>query len=113
MRISSAPAMAISRRCSTVRSPYRVVLALALVEALVWLVALGSGTSGGVLDPSAHPGRGAQFSTIGRFLPAPAGSSGRLPAWRQSSSEAMRAPLHRRACSPVELTGDFAALPAE
>jgi CIC family chloride channel protein len=36
----------------------RIVLALLAVKAVVWLVALGSGTSGGVLAPFADPRRG-------------------------------------------------------
>ena len=42
----------------------RVVLALFVVKALVWLVALGSGTSGGVLAPLLILGGAAFFSAI-------------------------------------------------
>ena len=86
----------------------RAVLALLLVKALVWLVALGSGTSGGVLAPLLLMG-GALGFLLGQYLPggsalwALAGMAGIL-------SGAMRAPL-TAALFAVELTGDFAMLP--
>jgi len=86
----------------------RVALALLLVKATVWLVALGSGTSGGVLAPLLLLG-GAMGFLVGQFLPggsalwALAGMAGIL-------SGAMRAPL-TAALFAVELTGDFAMLP--
>jgi CIC family chloride channel protein len=87
----------------------RVVLALALVKALVWLVALGSGTSGGVLAPLLILG-GALGFLIGQFLPGPAGFWA-LAGMAAILSGAMRAPL-TGALFVCELTGDFAALPA-
>jgi H+/Cl- antiporter ClcA/CBS domain-containing protein len=87
----------------------RVVLALALVKALVWLVALGSGTSGGVLAPLLILG-GALGFLIGQFLPGPAGFWA-LAGMAAILSGAMRAPL-TGALFACELTGDFAALPA-
>lgn len=86
----------------------RVVLALLVVKALVWLIALGSGTSGGVLAPLLLLG-GALGFVLGQYLPggsalwALAGMAGIL-------SGAMRAPL-TAALFAVELTGDFAMLP--
>lgn len=86
----------------------RVVLALLIVKAVVWLIALGSGTSGGVLAPLLMLG-GAMGFLVGYFLPggsalwAMAGMAGAM-------SGAMRAPL-TAALFAVELTGDFAMLP--
>lgn len=86
----------------------RVAVALLLVKATVWLVALGSGTSGGVLAPLLLLG-GASGFLIGHYLPggsalwALAGMAGIL-------SGAMRAPL-MAALFAAELTGDFAMLP--
>ena len=50
----------------------RAVVALLVVKAVVWLVALGSGTSGGVLAPLLILG-GALGYLIGLLLPGPAG----------------------------------------
>ncbi|WP_298671258.1 chloride channel protein [uncultured Sphingomonas sp.] len=87
----------------------RVVLALLAVKAIVWLVALGSGTSGGVLAPLLILG-GALGVLVGQFLPGPTG------LWAMAGmagimSGAMRAPL-TGALFAVELTGHFDALPA-
>ncbi|TCM16023.1 H+/Cl- antiporter ClcA [Novosphingobium sp. PhB165] len=86
----------------------RVAVALLLVKATVWLIALGSGTSGGVLAPLLLIG-GALGFLLGHYLPggpaiwALAGMAGIL-------SGAMRAPLMATLFA-VELTGDFAMLP--
>lgn len=86
----------------------RIALSLLVVKAVVWLIALGSGTSGGVLAPLLMLG-GALGFLIGHFLPggsafwALAGMAGIM-------SGAMRAPL-TAALFAVELTGDFAMLP--
>jgi len=86
----------------------RVAVALLMIKAVVWLVALGSGTSGGVLAPLLLMG-GAMGFLLGQVLPggpalwALAGMAGIL-------SGAMRAPL-TAALFAVELTGDFAMLP--
>ena len=87
----------------------RVILALLIIKAIVWLVALGSGTSGGVLAPLLILG-GALGALLGLFLP------GSIGFWAMIGmagimSGAMRAPL-TGALFAVELTGDFAALPA-
>jgi len=87
----------------------RVILVLLVVKAVVWLIALGSGTSGGVLAPLLIMG-GAFGALLGHFLPgsigfwAMIGMSGMM-------SGAMRAPL-TGALFAVELTGHFDALPA-
>ncbi len=86
----------------------RVVLALLVVKGVVWLVALGSGTSGGVLAPLLILG-GAAGALIGHLwlgnpgLWAMVGMAGIL-------SGAMRAPL-TGALFAAELTGLFDALP--
>lgn len=86
----------------------RAAIALLAVKAAVWLIALGSGTSGGVLAPLLLLG-GALGYLLGEVLPggsalwALAGMAGIL-------SGAMRAPL-MAALFAVELTGDFVMLP--
>ncbi|WP_079638603.1 chloride channel protein [Sphingopyxis flava] len=86
----------------------RVVLALLVVKGVVWLVALGSGTSGGILAPLLILG-GAAGALAGHLwlgdpgLWALAGMAGIL-------SGAMRAPL-TGALFAAEVTGLFAALP--
>ncbi|TPG14631.1 chloride channel protein [Sphingomonas oligophenolica] len=87
----------------------RVVLALLVVKAVVWLVALGSGTSGGVLAPLLILG-GALGALAGQVLP---GASGfwALIGMAGILSGAMRAPL-MGAIFVVELTGHFDALPS-
>jgi len=87
----------------------RVVLALLVVKAIVWLVALGSGTSGGVLAPLLILG-GAMGALIGHFLPGSAGFWA-LIGMAGIMSGAMRAPL-TGAIFVVELTGHFDALPS-
>jgi H+/Cl- antiporter ClcA/CBS domain-containing protein len=86
----------------------RVVLSLLVVKAAVWLIALGSGTSGGVLAPLLMLG-GALGFLLGHFLPG--GSAlWALAGMAGTMSGAMRAPL-TAALFAVELTGDFAMLP--
>ncbi|MBC9033796.1 chloride channel protein [Sphingomonas sp. JC676] len=89
--------------------PMRVVLALLVVKAVVWLVALGSGTSGGVLAPLLILG-GALGVLLGQFLPGPVGFWAMI-GMAGIMSGAMRAPL-TGALFAVELTGHFDALPA-
>ncbi|UIJ46096.1 chloride channel protein [Sphingomonas cannabina] len=86
----------------------RVVLALLVVKALVWLIALGSGTSGGVLAPLLILG-GALGYLVGCFLPGPPGFWAMI-GMAGIMSGAMRAPL-TGALFAVELTGHFGALP--
>lgn len=86
----------------------RVVLALLVVKAVVWLVALGSGTSGGVLAPLLILG-GAAGAMIGQGLPGGAGFWA-MAGMAGIMSGAMRAPL-TGALFAAELTGRFDALP--
>lgn len=87
----------------------RVILALLVVKAIVWLVALGSGTSGGVLAPLLIMG-GALGALLGQFLPGSVGFWA-MVGMAAMMSGAMRAPL-TGALFAVELTGHFDALPA-
>jgi H+/Cl- antiporter ClcA len=87
----------------------RVVIALLVVKAVVWLVALGSGTSGGVLAPLLILG-GALGALLGQFLPGATGFWA-LVGMAGIMSGAMRAPL-TGALFAAELTGRFDALPA-
>jgi len=86
----------------------KVVIALALVKAVVWLVALGSGTSGGVLAPLLILG-GALGYLCGILLPGDPGYWAML-GMAAIMSGAMRAPL-TGALFAVELTGQFQSLP--
>ena len=86
----------------------RVILALLVVKAIVWLVALGSGTSGGVLAPLLIMG-GALGALLGQFLPGSVGFWAMI-GMAAMMSGAMRAPL-TGALFAVELTGHFDALP--
>ncbi|GHH25217.1 chloride channel protein [Sphingomonas glacialis] len=87
----------------------RVILTLLVVKAIVWLVALGSGTSGGVLAPLLIMG-GAFGALLGQFLPGSVGFWAMI-GMAGMMSGAMRAPL-TGALFAVELTGHFDALPA-
>jgi H+/Cl- antiporter ClcA len=87
----------------------RVILALLFVKAVVWLVALGSGTSGGILAPLLILG-GAAGCLIGQYLPGDAGFWA-LIGMAGIMSGAMRAPM-TGALFAAELTGHFDALPA-
>src|SRR3546814_1202378 len=82
----------------------RAVLALLVVKAIVWLVALGSGTSGGILAPVLILG-GALGYIAGLFLPGGAGFWA-LMGMAGIMSGAMRAPI-TGALFAVELTGHF------
>lgn len=86
----------------------KVVVALLAVKAVVWLVALGSGTSGGVLAPLLILG-GAAGCLIGQFLPGDA-SFWAMIGMAGIMSGAMRAPM-TGALFAVELTGYFEAIP--
>ena len=84
-------------------------LALLLVaKGVVWLVALGSGTSGGVLAPLLILG-GALGGIAGHWLPGGSGPWAMI-GMAGVMSAAMRAPL-TSAVFAVELTGHFASLP--
>lgn len=85
------------------------VLLLLLVKAAIWLVALSSGTSGGVLAPLLILG-GALGWLIGLALPGAPGFWALL-GMAAMLGGTMRAPL-TGALFAVELTGDLRALPA-
>jgi len=86
----------------------QAIVLLLIVKALVWLVALGSGTSGGVLAPLLILG-GALGCAEGHFLPGAPGFWALL-GMAGIMSGSMRAPL-TGALFAVELTGRFDALP--
>ena len=87
----------------------RAAILLLVVKAVVWLVALGSGTSGGVLAPLLILG-GAAGCVAGIWLPGSAGFWAMI-GMAGIMSGAMRAPL-TGAMFAAELTGRFDALPA-
>ncbi len=84
-----------------------IVLLLA-VKAIVWLAALGSGTSGGILAPLLIIG-GAAGALAGQWLPGGSGAWAMIGMCGMMSA-AMRAPL-TSALFVAELTGQFTALP--
>ncbi|MFT3905957.1 MAG: chloride channel protein [Steroidobacteraceae bacterium] len=86
----------------------RAALTLLAVKVVVWLVALGSGTSGGVLAPLLILG-GALGYLFGHFLPGDAGFWAMI-GMAGILSGAMRAPL-TGALFAAELTGHFGVLP--
>lgn len=86
----------------------RGVVTLLVIKALVWLVALGSGTSGGVLAPLLILGGAAGF-IFGQVMPGDP-SFWALIGMAGIMSGAMRAPL-TSALFAAELTGHFEALP--
>jgi H+/Cl- antiporter ClcA/CBS domain-containing protein len=86
----------------------RVVVALLVVKAVVWLVALGSGTSGGILAPLLILG-GAAGYLIGGYLPGQPGFWA-MVAMAGILSGAMRAPM-TAALFAAELTNHLSALP--
>jgi chloride channel protein, CIC family len=87
----------------------RVVLALLVVKAIVWLIALGSGTSGGILAPLLILG-GATGCLFGHVLPGDAGFWAMI-GMAGIMSGAMRAPM-TGGLFAAELTGHFTSLPA-
>lgn len=86
----------------------RMVVLLLLVKAVVWLVALGSGTSGGILAPLLILG-GATGFLIGQVLPGDAGFWAMI-GMAGILSGAMRAPM-TGALFAAELTNHLTALP--
>lgn len=87
---------------------FAAIALLLAVKAVVWLVALGSGTSGGVLAPLLILG-GALGGIAGLWLPGGSGPWAMI-GMAGVMSAAMRAPL-TSAIFAVELTGHFGALP--
>lgn len=86
----------------------RAVLLLLVVKAIVWLVALGSGTSGGILAPLLILGGCAGF-LIGQFLPGDPGFWA-MVGMAGVMSGTMRAPM-TGALFAAELTNHLSALP--
>ena len=89
--------------------PARAVLVILLVKSVIWLVALSSGTSGGVLAPLLIFG-GALGWLLGLALPGEPGFWALL-GMAAMLGGTMRAPL-TGALFAVELTGNLHALPA-
>lgn len=87
----------------------RSVWSLLVVKGAVWLLALGSGTSGGVLAPLLIVG-GASGALMGQVLPGAVGFWA-LIGMAGILSGSMRAPL-TAAVFAIELTGASGALPA-
>lgn len=79
-------------------------LMLLVVKAIIWSVALGSGTSGGVLAPLLIMG-GAMGAVLGGFLPAADPGFWALLAMSATMGGTMRAPLTATFFA-VELTGN-------
>ncbi|HEU4809312.1 MAG TPA: chloride channel protein [Sphingomicrobium sp.] len=86
----------------------RAVLILLIVKAVVWLVALGSGTSGGILAPLLILG-GCLGFLIGQFLPGDPGFWAMI-GMAGVMSGTMRAPM-TGALFAAELTNHLSALP--
>ncbi|WP_258048322.1 chloride channel protein [Sphingomonas citri] len=86
----------------------RAIVLLLVIKAMVWLVALGSGTSGGILAPLLMLG-GAVGALAGHWLPGGVGLYA-LAGMAAMMSASMRAPL-TAAVFAVELTGRLDALP--
>ncbi|TXH35974.1 MAG: CBS domain-containing protein [Rhodospirillaceae bacterium] len=81
---------------------------LLVVKGVVWIVALGSGTSGGVLAPLLMIG-GALGYLLGAVIPGIDPAFGALLGMSAMMAGAMRAPL-TSALFAMELTGNFTAL---
>jgi H+/Cl- antiporter ClcA len=86
----------------------RAVVLLLVVKAIVWLVALGSGTSGGILAPLLILGGCAGF-LIGQYLPGDVGFWAMI-GMAGVMSGTMRAPM-TGALFAAELTNHLSALP--
>ena len=86
----------------------KAVLLLLVVKAVVWLVALGSGTSGGILAPLLILGGCAGF-LLGQFLPGDPGFWAMI-GMAGVMSGVMRAPM-TGALFAAELTNHLSALP--
>ena len=86
------------------------VARLMAVKALIWAIALGSGTSGGVLAPLLI--MGGSFGAIGAgLIPFGDAASGQLFGMAAMLGGTMRSPL-TAAVFPLELTHDLSIVPA-
>ncbi|HEX9449481.1 MAG TPA: chloride channel protein, partial [Dongiaceae bacterium] len=86
----------------------RPVLLLLVVKAVIWVVALGSGTSGGVLAPLLMIG-GALGCVIGLLIPGGQPALYAMFGMAAMMAGTMRAPL-TASLFAVELTGNYLAL---
>jgi len=86
----------------------KAVLVLLIIKAIVWLVALGSGTSGGILAPLLILGGCAGF-LLGQYLPGDPGFWAMI-GMAGIMSGVMRAPM-TGALFAAELTNHLSALP--
>jgi H+/Cl- antiporter ClcA len=86
----------------------QAILLILVVKTVVWLAALGSGTSGGILAPLLIVG-GAAGAIVGQWLPGGSGAWATI-GMAGMMSASMRAPL-TSALFVAELTGRFEALP--
>jgi len=86
----------------------KIALLLLVVKAIVWAVALGSGTSGGILAPLLIMG-GAMGAALGGWLPEASPGFWALLAMAATMGGTMRAPLTATFFA-VELTGNTHAL---
>jgi len=87
-----------------------VVLGLVVAKALVWSIALGSGTSGGVLAPLLIMG-GALGAAVSPWIPAGDAGMWALVGMAAMMGGTMRSPLTAMVFA-VELTRDFNLFPA-
>lgn len=87
-----------------------VIIVLLVAKALVWSIALGSGTSGGILAPLLIMG-GALGALVGGWIPAGDVGLWALVGMAAMMAGTMRAPLTAMVFA-VELTRDFNLFPA-
>jgi CBS domain-containing protein len=87
-----------------------LLASLLLAKALVWAIALGSGTSGGVLAPLLMMG-GAVGALVGQHIPGVDGQLGAMVGMAAMMGGTMRSPL-TGTLFLLELTHDLDALPA-
>src|SRR6185437_9637998 len=88
----------------------RALVALIIVKALIWAIALGSGTSGGVLAPLLIIG-GALGAIESSFLPGGDRALWPLVSMAAALGGTMRSPL-TSVIFALELTHDINTLPA-
>ena len=88
----------------------RALLALLIVKCIIWAVALGSGTSGGVLAPLLIMG-GATGALIAPWVPGDGPALWALVCMAAALGGTMRSPLTGTVFA-LELTHDIAVLPA-
>src|SRR5690242_14153605 len=100
--------MPISRRCCKARCLPAAGLLLLFVKAVIWAVALGSGTSGGVLAPLLIMG-GSLGTVFAHLLPAASPGFWALLAMAAIMGGTMRSPL-TAIFFAVEVTGNIHVL---